>query len=98
MPEMQRITGTLWGHTEMCGLDFKMKSLLIFMFSPIMCGCLSRVQNMWTARFNKGGLHPVSTIEEFKHYLEGPKELLKVSAEKTWVSERYSRSVWCIHV
>ena len=44
---------------------------------------------MWTSRFNKGGPCQVNTIEEFGLYLEVPRELLEVCAEKIWVSERW---------
>lgn len=69
---MQSLAGQLWGHIEVCGLDFKVKSLLISVSFPAMFW----VQNMWTSRFNKGEPGQVSTIEEVGLCLEGPGELL----------------------
>ena len=74
---IQRTAGQLWRHIEISGLDLSEITLNFFVFSSYVFW-LSRVQNMWISRFNKGGPCQVNTIEDFGPYLEVPREPLKV--------------------
>lgn len=72
------LLGNIEDTFEVCGLNFKVKSLLISVFPSAMFPALSGVQNMWTARFSKGGPCHVNATEKLGLHIEGPRELLKV--------------------